>query len=62
MCRRLLVALAYLFGAIVVSVLILFITWAFFKFVDLPYTEVVVDVGATGVSTVPSPQLNQTSF
>jgi len=62
MCRRLLVALAYLFGAIVVSVLILFITWAFFKFVDLPYTEVVVDAGATGVSPVPSPQLNQTSF
>jgi LMBR1 domain-containing protein 1 len=35
--RRLLKALAYLFGAIVISVLILFITWAFFKYVDLPY-------------------------
>lgn len=62
MCRRLLVALAYLFGAIVVSVLILFITWAFFKFVDLPYTEVVVNAASTGTNPVPSPELNQTSF
>lgn len=36
-CTRLLKALAYLFGAIIISVLILFISWAFFKWVDLPY-------------------------
>jgi LMBR1 domain-containing protein 1 len=37
MGTRLLKALGYLFGAIVISVLILFISWAFFKWVDLPY-------------------------
>lgn len=37
MCSRLLKALAYLFGAVVISVLILFISWAFFKYVDIPY-------------------------
>lgn len=37
MCTRLLKALAYLFGAVIISVMILFITWALFKWVDLPY-------------------------
>jgi LMBR1 domain-containing protein 1 len=37
-CSRLLKALCYEAGAIIVSVLILFITWAFFKYVDIPYT------------------------
>lgn len=37
MCSRLLKALAFLFGAVVISVLILFISWAFFKYVDIPY-------------------------
>lgn len=62
MCRRLLVALAYLFGAIVVSVLILFITWAFFKFVDLPYKEIVVDASNEGMDVTVDPIVNETSF
>jgi hypothetical protein len=37
MVTRLLRALAYLFGAIVISVMVLFITWAVFKWVDLPF-------------------------
>ena len=37
MCSRLLKALCFTGGAIVISVLILFISWAFFKYVDLPY-------------------------
>jgi hypothetical protein len=37
MCSRLLKALCYLAGAIIISVLILFISWAFLKYVDLPY-------------------------
>jgi LMBR1 domain-containing protein 1 len=37
MPSRLLKALAYEFGAIVISVMVLFITWAVFKWVDLPF-------------------------
>lgn len=37
MCRRLVKALLYTIGALVISLLILFITWAVFKYVDLPY-------------------------
>ena len=37
MCSRLLKALCYTGGALLISVGILFITWAFFRYVDLPY-------------------------
>jgi hypothetical protein len=40
MCKRLLTAIGYTFGAIVISVLILFISWAFFKYVDLPFHSI----------------------
>ena len=33
MCKRLLKAVAYTFGALVISVMILFISWAFLKFI-----------------------------
>ena len=48
MCSRFLKALCYTFGAIIISVLILFISWAFLKYVDLPYTEISVGVNETG--------------
>ena len=38
MKKRLLTALCYTFAAIVISVMILFISWAVFNKVDLPYT------------------------
>lgn len=36
-CSRLLKAFCYLIGSLVISLLIFFITWIFFKYVDLPY-------------------------
>lgn len=47
MCSRLLKALCYLVGALVISAMLLFITWAFFKFVDVPYTEVSINLSNT---------------
>jgi cell division septal protein FtsQ len=43
MISRLLKALAYLFGAIVISVMVLFISWAICKWVDLPYQEISIN-------------------
>ncbi len=39
MKKRLCTALCYTVGAIVISVLLLFISWAVFKWVHIPYTE-----------------------
>jgi hypothetical protein len=61
MCSRLLKALCYLFGAIVISIMILFISWAFFKFVDLPYTEVALDVSNVGTAKITTPTVTNTS-
>ena len=36
-CSRLLKEFCYLLGSLVISLLIFFITWIFFKYVDLPY-------------------------
>lgn len=47
MKKRLCTALCYTFGAIVISVLFLFISWAVFKWVHLPYTEIAVDISKT---------------
>ena len=55
MCKRLLKALAYTFGALVISVMILFISWAFLKFVELPVTEVVLQESQEGTDSIPSP-------
>lgn len=38
MKKRLLTALCYTFGAIVITVMFLFISWAVFKWVSVPYT------------------------
>lgn len=62
MCKRLLKALAYLVGAIVITVMILFISWAFFKYVDLPYTEVMLTAANTGTGTVVAPTVSSTSI
>jgi len=57
MCSRLLKALAYLAGAIIISVLILFISWAFFKYVDLPYDEVTLESTNLGTTPVTDPKV-----
>ena len=44
MCSRLLKALCYTGGALVISLLILFISWIFFKFVDLPYKQITLSL------------------
>jgi hypothetical protein len=62
MCTRLLKALAYLTGAIIISVLILFISWAFLKYVDLPYDEIALDVNSSGVSKVYTPTVTAATF
>lgn len=38
MKKRLLTALCYTFAAIIISVMLVFISWAFLKYVELPYT------------------------
>lgn len=55
MCSRILKALAFLAGAIVISVLILFISWAFFKYVDIPYDELVLNANQNGTTAIPTP-------
>ena len=57
MCSRLLKALCYLIGSLVISILILFITWIFFKYVDLPYDEVTIDVSSTGTTNIVTPNI-----
>ena len=44
MKKRLLTALCYTFGAIVISVIVLFISWAVFKSVSLPYSQVALQL------------------
>jgi LMBR1 domain-containing protein 1 len=51
MCKRLLSALFYTIGALVISLLILFISWIFFRYVDLTYTEVTLTVNQTNDSS-----------
>lgn len=62
MCSRLLKALCYLAGAIVISVLILFISWIFFKYVDLPYDEIALDVTNKGTATITSPTVTEATM
>ncbi len=47
MKKRLLTALCYTFGAIVISVMILFISWAVFKSVSIPYEQVALKLAQT---------------
>lgn len=53
MKKRLCTALCYTFGAIVITVLFLFISWAVFKWVNIPYTEIALDVGKNVDRTKP---------
>jgi LMBR1 domain-containing protein 1 len=43
MKKRLCTALCYTIGAIVITVMFVFISWAVFKWVSIPYTEVALD-------------------
>jgi LMBR1 domain-containing protein 1 len=58
MCSRLLKAFCYLFASLIISVLILFITWIFFKYVDIPYEEVAISVSQTGTTNITSPTVS----
>lgn len=53
MRKRLCTALCYTFGAIIITVLFLFISWAVFKWVHLPYTEIAIDATKTVDRTKP---------
>lgn len=44
MCSRLLKALCYTGGALIVSILILFVSWAVFRYVDLPYKSITLNI------------------
>ena len=44
MRKRLLRALCYTFGAMIISIMILFISWAVFKNVNLPYDEISINM------------------
>lgn len=56
MKKRLLTALCYTFGAIIISVMILFITWAVFKNVSLPYTQVSLEASQVYTGKVINPK------
>ena len=43
MKKRLCTALCYTVGAIVITVMFVFISWAVFKWVSIPYTEIALD-------------------
>jgi LMBR1 domain-containing protein 1 len=67
MCKRLLTAIGYTFGAIVISILILFISWAFFKYVDLPYrsitlkaTQVQANSDGSNIKIISAVETNET--
>ena len=57
MCKRLLKALCFTFAALAISVMILFISWAFLKFVVLPVEEVVLLATDEGTASIPEPTL-----
>lgn len=44
MKKRLLTALCYTFGAVVITVMLLFISWTGLKFCSIPYTSVSLDI------------------
>ena len=58
MCKRLIRALFYTLGALVISIMILFISWAFLKFVELPVEEVILKASQEGTDTIYSPETN----
>lgn len=51
MCRRLLTALCYLAIALVVVCILLFVSWAFLRFADVPVTTVTVGYDANKLSS-----------
>lgn len=46
-CKRLCTALCYTIGAILVSALLLFVTWTFLKWTNLPYNEVALNFNSS---------------
>jgi len=51
MCRRLMTALCYLSIAVVLVCILLFVSWVFLKFADIPVTTVVVAYDASQMSS-----------
>lgn len=43
MVRRIARSIGYLFLTLIVSALLLFVTWPFLKFAKIPFTELIVD-------------------
>lgn len=64
MKKRLLTALCYTVGAIIISVMLFFISWAVFKWVNLPYNQLSLNLNqgtnrANAITVIPPASANK---
>lgn len=55
MKKRLCTALCYTTGAIIITVMFVFISWAVFKWVNIPYTELALDFSKNKITNLSQP-------